>query len=174
MTTISSDGDVFLIHAPGKNAGDIIKVLDEDNVGHDLKLSSPVGDGKFLFKWAAAPAPQQQGDDNTDGYFKKNGEEWLIKTHNPHSPGDKVVVSSNKGPQECTLGESVGDNLFKVVRKPHFLLNPVGDNPKWVVRVYDADAKPGDTVEVHSKGRAPQKKILVSEVKTGFWTCKKA
>lgn len=167
MTAISRQGDdIWTVGVPGAKEGDIVEILDADDVGRRVRLGLPMGD-QFAFTWAD-PAEPQAG-----GRFVKQNDEWLIQTDAPHRPGDRVLLSTQKGLQEHTLGESAGENLFRPQRHNHFVKNPVGTEPKWCVRVYDA-RRAGDTVDVAKKDGSSQKHVLVAEVQDGIWTTKKA
>lgn len=166
MATISSDDDIFTIRAPDKSKGDIIEVLDEENSPRRALLTVPMGDA-FGFRWVD-PEPQ-----TGDGNFIKQGDGWLIKTHQPHEPGDQVRIATQEGIKDIILGiRADGENLF--YRRNHFVRNPNGDDPKWCVRVYGDGAKSGDTVEVAKKDGSTQKQTLKDEAKPGIWTASKA
>lgn len=168
MATISSNEDIFTIHAPGRSKGDIVEVLDEENSPRRAILTVPMGDA-FGFKWVD---PEQRADTG-DGKFVKQGSGWLIKTHQPHEPGDKVRIATQEGIKDIVLGiRADGENLF--YRRNHFVRNPHGDDPKWCVRVYGGGAMSGDTVEVAKKDGSTQKQTLKDEVKPGIWTASKA
>ena len=168
MTTMAQHGeDIFTIRPPpGAKEGDIIEVLDANNVGHKMKLYLPMGE-EFTFVWEGRVEPE------VEARFVKEGDEWLIKVEGSQATGDTVRVTSTKGVQEHQLGESVGEGLFHPVKRNHFKRNPAGDNPKWCVQVYDAH-KAGDIVDVSKADRSTQRHQLVSEVQPGIWTTKKA
>lgn len=174
MTTIShKEDDIFTIRVSGGKEGDIVDVFDMDDNIRRVRLTMPMGN-EFAFVWAD-PVQAAEEDDGTDGKFVKKDGEWHIQTKTPHQPGDKVSIASSKGPQDCTLGESAGDNLFLVVRPNHFMLNPVeGAKPKWLVRVYDEGVKKGDIVSVAKTNDNPQRHVLLGEVQPGVWTSKPA
>ena len=169
MATISSQSDIFTLRAPGLKEGDIVEILDEDDSPRRARLTIPMGDA-FAFKWAD---PEPQAADEGDGKFVKQGSEWLIKTHQPHEPGDKVRITSQSGIKDITLGKQAeGENLF--YRQNHFVKNPGGGDPKWCVRVYGGGVQSGSIVEVAKKDGTTQKQILKDEVKPGVWTANKA
>ena len=163
MATITSYDDIFTIHAPDKKSGDIVEVLDTNNVARRAKLSVPMGDD-FAFEWVV---------ETVEAHFTKPGDEWLIQTAAPHVQGDRVTVNSKNGQQQHVLGEAVGENLFRPQKRNHFQQNPTGSKPKWCVRVYEEPVKPGDIVEVLKKDNTTQRQQLVSQVAPGVWTTKK-
>ena len=167
MTTMAQrGGDIFTIRPPpGAREGDVIEVLDANNRGHRMRLYLPMGE-EFTFVWADLTGPEAGAR-----FIRENGE-WLIKVEGNHVPGDMVRVTSTKGVQEHKLGESVGEGLFRPVKRNHFKLNPTGDNPKWCVQVHDRH-KAGDTVDVAKADRSTQRHQLVSEVQPNIWTTKK-
>ena len=132
----------------------------------NLRVGKPSGDS-HQFTWVNAGMPEP------DGRFIKQDGEWIIQTDEPHKPGDRVLLSTQKGLQEHVLGESAGEKLFHPQQKNRFVLNPSGNNPKWCVRVYES-CKSGDIVDVVRRGGLSQKHILVSEVQEGIWTTKRA
>ena len=167
MTTISRHGDdIWTVAFPGAKEGDIVEILDANDVGRRVRLGLPMGD-QFAFMWADPAEPQ------VDGRFVKQNDEWLIQTNTPHKSGDKVLLSTQRGLQKHVLGESAGVNLFRPQRNNHFVKNPAGTEPKWCVHVYDA-CKAGDVVEVAKRDGSIQKHVLVTEVQDGIWTTKKA
>ena len=166
MTAISQQDDIFTIRPPpGAKEGDIIDVLDANNVGHKMKLYLPMGE-EFTFVWESKAEPEIEAR-----FVKENGE-WLIKVEGSQTTGDTVRVTSTKGVQEHQLGEPAGEGLFRPVKRNHFKRNPTGDNPKWCVQVYDIH-KAGDIVDVAKADRSIQRHQLVSEVQPGIWTTKK-
>lgn len=165
MTTIQQDGDIYTIRPPaGSKEGDIIEILDANNVGHRIELYLPLGE-EYTFTWKDTAEPQ------AEAFFKKQDGQWLISVKGEHKAGDVVRVTSKKGVQEQQLGESVGDGLFRPVKNNHFRRNPTGDSPKWCVQVY-SQHKPGDIVDVSKSDNTTQKQQLISEVQQGVWTAK--
>lgn len=167
MTAITQQGDgAWTVGVPGAKEGDVVEIRDANGVGRRVRLGLPVG-GQFAFSWAEPAGPQAGGR-----FIKQNGE-WLIQVDAPHKPGDRVILSTQKGLQENVLGEPAGENLFHAKKSNHFIKNPAGADPKWCVRVYDA-CKAGDEVDVAKRNGSVQKHILVAEVQDGIWTTKKA
>ena len=166
MTTISAqNGDIWTIRLPGAKEGQIINIMDAEDRPVKARLGLPMGD-EFVFVWVT-PEPQKVG-----ARFVKPDSEWLIQTDSPHLPGDRVLVASQKGTQEHTLGESVGENLFRPPKNNYFVKNPAGTEPKWCVRVYGT-RHAGDIVKVSKKDGSTQKQKLVSEVQPGIWSAQK-
>ena len=163
---ITKQDDAWTVRIPGAKEGETVEIQDANGVGRQIQVGQPSGDGQ-KFTWVSAGMPEP------DGRFIKHNGEWVIQTDAPHKPGDKVLLSTQKGLQEHVLGESAGDKLFRRQQKNHFVLNPSGDNPKWCVRVYES-CKAGDKVEVVRRGGLSQQHILVSEVQEGIWTTKRA
>ena len=163
---ISKQGNAWTVRIPGAKEGEDVEIQDANGVGRHIKLGEASGDS-HKFTWANARMPEP------DGRFIKQNGEWIIQTDAPHKPGDKVLLSTQKGIQEHVLGESAGEKLFRPEQKNHFVRNPTGDNPKWCVQVYES-CKSGDIVDVVRRGGLSQKHTLVSEVKEGIWTTKRA
>lgn len=168
MAAITAHDDIFTLRAPDRQVGDIIDILDANNVSRRVRLTIPMAD-EFAFEWAD-PAPTPTTSEAT---FTKQGDEWLIRTNSPKVPGDRVQVSTQKGTQEHILGEAVGDNLFRPRKNNHFLQNPTGNSPKWCVRVYDAGVSAGTVIEVAKKDGSTQKQRLIQMVAPGIWSATK-
>lgn len=169
MAAITAHDDIFTLRAPGRQVGDIIEILDANNVSRRVRLTIPMAD-EFAFEWSD---PTTTAPPSNDATFTKQGDEWLIRTDSPKVPGDRVQVLTQKGTQEHILGEAVGDNLFKPRKNNHFLQNPTGNNPKWCVRVYDTGVSAGTVIEVAKKDGTTQKQRLIQMVAPGIWSAAK-
>ena len=147
--------------------GDKVKIfLSKTNELVEFHLGKYLGDNLFV-----------NAQDETEGKFVKIDKKWYIRTNEQHQPGDKVRIYSQKGGlQDKILGDKFDtqENTFETPRGNHFIPNPVCDEPKWCVRVYD-EVKIGDVVEVNKSGAPPQKHKLLAKVdeEKNIWITKK-